>query len=538
VLKDKITCSEGSSCQKKVCYYSKDIFNNQESIKESGVFQIDKQKPVCVVNPLPEYSNKTFNISWNVTDFNGSGINKTEILWKTNTTDWANIIELCSISCSSALCEGDYGTTYYFKCRATDNVGNIGYFSNIVNTTTANPTGTFIEHLPQWIGPKREQWVNGTFKIRWGGEFSTAPLKCYNVFWTDEYSNNPSDWKPLKINESVCIPPEITETIFDESLEEGKTYYFTIRGIDILSNQEPWINLSKESDKQRITNTTIDTSPPSINLTAYDQNGNPLGPVTSSKNITKVNITSSAIDSTSGIKNHTIYVYIIEQGVETLYEINCPSTKGNVTSSCSQTFDVVEGMEIKYKSVAFDNAENEKISSEGAWNFIYTNILANFVPKNVFISTGSYYDAKVYVRNLQNKEDNITVVLSGYTPAKFKGSVFATSEYKISADGRNLTITNIKPYTEDVFILEITSSIPDIYTLYLNASSGSGLNDSDVMHITTGFPPSFSGLSKLGVVLIIVLALLLYYRKCVSPGSKIYNKYENSGGWNFQMTAF
>ncbi len=51
-----VSCPSGSVCKKRVCYYSVDNAGNQENVKMSNIFYIDKTSPSCSVTSISESS--------------------------------------------------------------------------------------------------------------------------------------------------------------------------------------------------------------------------------------------------------------------------------------------------------------------------------------------------------------------------------------------------------------------------------------------------------------------------------------------------
>lgn len=480
---------------------------------------IDLKKPLCFIEDLPSTSYVNFNLNWEAVDID-SGIKSVEILYSTsdNPDDWNDISSLCSITDSSASCIGTPGITYNFKCRAIDYAGNIGDFSDIVTTTITNYVSSFIRQLPRWMSPHRLEWEEGrSFLISWGGAYKGIETKCYNIKWIKSDSpdfTNPNNWNDIKVSGDMCLPPNKTKEVFGDTettIEDGKTYYFMIRAVNVFNEIEPWPDPNNPDDINRITYTTVDTIPPVVWDEIRDQDGNIIEGWEVPEGLEKVYIHGNAKDEISGVKNATVIrVYITESGFEREETKNCgPANPGEI-SSC--TFEAFFGpdTQIKYRTEAFDNADNWNSSTKYAtkWKFLTRHPIANFIVHHLFLSLGSHFDGKIQVRNLNNQPVNVTLTLSGYEFVKFLGM---EGNYIIGNDGKEITIFDINPFEERYVEIEILSSDPGSYILKLDATNTIGETDYDEMHISINFRPGFSGLTDWAVILLIFIACIFVY---------------------------
>lgn len=93
-------------------------------VSHSNGVTVDTAAPVCTVAQLSPYlPTETFNVSWSGADGSGSGIKKYDVKVKDGATgtwtDWQT-----AKTTTSADYQGADKHTYYFECRALDNVGN------------------------------------------------------------------------------------------------------------------------------------------------------------------------------------------------------------------------------------------------------------------------------------------------------------------------------------------------------------------------------------------------------------------------------
>jgi hypothetical protein len=74
----EVICPENSVCEKKVCFKSNDSIGNEEEVKTSNFFRIDKQPPLTIDNVSVDrnafLSDQSVKLTCN--DFNGSGCSK------------------------------------------------------------------------------------------------------------------------------------------------------------------------------------------------------------------------------------------------------------------------------------------------------------------------------------------------------------------------------------------------------------------------------------------------------------------------------
>lgn len=97
------------------------IFDDNAPI-DTNVYvnMLDKDAPNCVVNPLPAASPSSFGVSWTSSDV-GSGVAYHAVYASTNGGPWT--LWQSAVTTTQATFAGTKGSTYAFKCAATDHVG-------------------------------------------------------------------------------------------------------------------------------------------------------------------------------------------------------------------------------------------------------------------------------------------------------------------------------------------------------------------------------------------------------------------------------
>ncbi|MFQ5856854.1 MAG: hypothetical protein ACE5LU_14670, partial [Anaerolineae bacterium] len=112
--------------------------------------ETDTLMPTAQVNPLPEASAPSFEVSWDLQDW-GTGIAAYEIWWSdglpASTEDWELLTEVSSVSPVRGRLQGSIGFvgqighTYYFAARAQDRAGNWSELGEPQAWTTIMDTG-------------------------------------------------------------------------------------------------------------------------------------------------------------------------------------------------------------------------------------------------------------------------------------------------------------------------------------------------------------------------------------------------------------
>jgi hypothetical protein len=156
---------------------------------------VDSAPPNATVNPLPSFTFTTsFVVTWTGTD-NLSGIVHYDVQYSANNGPW--ITWLSQTTTTSAQFAGQDGSTYAFRARATDGVGNVQAFPGVGQTATTisiNPPRASITPFSPKITNQ------STFTVRWTGQASPgASIVGYDV----EYQRNNGQWQPWLNNVNI-----------------------------------------------------------------------------------------------------------------------------------------------------------------------------------------------------------------------------------------------------------------------------------------------------------------------------------------------
>ncbi len=452
---------------------------------------IDTMPPNCVFDPLPPDSYSTFDISWEVTE-NISGVKELSVEFSQNGNKWEDTESWCPYSkdVSEATCSYMSAGTYDFRCSAIDNAGSQGGHSSAVTTTVHSdgPTISF-DPLPEFTNALE-------FPLSWSAS-SPSLIKCYYINY-EEHSQSPGTWKPIKNENNSCLPRTLTSLQFGSgsyndpsNLTDNQTYVFNLSAEDKLGYPIEQIGQ----------NTTIDTTPPTLVLKAYDQNWNPI--IASQGEVRELTVNTTATDAISGIVEHFIFIEVTKEKV-LVYTQTCPES-----NNCDLTVDVEDADQVLYYAQAIDSAGNVMDSHS---HFLSPHPLANFVTHDARISMGSSFIAEVQVRNTESQKANVTLILEDYALAGFIGGSGDFASYDIHTGGRTLKVEGLSPMGTATFSVEVVPTDPSDYTPQLNltASSTLSINDGDVMYIQIAHPTSFSGLTEHFLLLLGLLSVIAY----------------------------
>ena len=183
----------------------------------------DPWPPAAQMAPLPTWVGPTFPVQWSGSDTGDSDIAFYELEYRDGGGDWVHWLTPTN-TLPVTFTEGYGDNTYGFRCRATDNAGNVGEYSGVVSTTmdTAAPTSTVYALLPNSPEP--------AFPITWGGEDGTGSgIAVYDVQYRDGAGPTWIDWVT-----------QITATSSIFRGEVGHTYYFRSRAQDNVGNLEDY----------------------------------------------------------------------------------------------------------------------------------------------------------------------------------------------------------------------------------------------------------------------------------------------------------
>ncbi|MBE2222014.1 MAG: DNRLRE domain-containing protein [Anaerolineae bacterium] len=142
---------------------------------------IDGSPPVVTIQPLPPHTDATGEtLNWaGGTDY-GSGIQNYDVQWRAAGGTWANLLSGTTLT-SYHVIGGTNGTTYEFRARGRDKVGNVpdwstvptasttvwleptAYITGFQDTTTSEP---IVIYSKDPVGPEN----NDEFRVLWAGD--------------------------------------------------------------------------------------------------------------------------------------------------------------------------------------------------------------------------------------------------------------------------------------------------------------------------------------------------------------------------------
>ncbi|MCK5584017.1 MAG: fibronectin type III domain-containing protein, partial [Elusimicrobiales bacterium] len=127
-------------------YWAKDNAENEEAAHNNVSFKIDKSSPVSSVAALSQYQTNSFSVSWSGSDIGDAEISSYTVQYKAESGDWTNWLT------NTVLTESVFGpsspitlqdqTTYYFRCLAKDNAGNIEEYPGSADAFTLIDTSS------------------------------------------------------------------------------------------------------------------------------------------------------------------------------------------------------------------------------------------------------------------------------------------------------------------------------------------------------------------------------------------------------------
>ncbi len=458
---------------------------------------IDVSLPVCGIVTASGYYPESFALEWSGFD-RVSGVKEYEIRVNDG-SGWENVFDsgICTLTDEkSADCTGMDGVAYNFSCRAEDNANNTGGWSEN-KTIKIDSTKPLV-----WFNPPLDEWTNKTeISINWDGSDSMSGISCFYVEWCNETDgwncNDDENWDYIDNGTDTTSCVSFRSITFGP-LKENTTYRFRLRAEDNAGNLCNWV----------YTRTTADFSPPEILFEVKDSNGNPITDRLLPSYIDKVNISSAATDSISGVDNHSLN-YIMEGGHESLVcRSGCAAPYGGTSLLYIEKH---VGSMIEYWAAAVDRAGNK---NETGHYYLTRFPLANFNVHSLDLALGESFILTVYVRNMKELAANVTVNLTGYPLARFAAP--DESSVSISEDKRNIVVFDMIPGEQRGFEVMVYTS--DIGAFYLNLTAENSLSDiqhvsnTDSVRINIGYYPAFPGLNWTGILLAIAAAMLVYYR--------------------------
>ncbi len=206
----------------------------------------DTLPPVVTVNALPEYSPRTFEVSWSgydqaATGEVASGIAYYDVQIRINGGSWSDWHTGATYTSASYV--GQNGYLYEFRARGVDNAGNVEAYGGAQASTTVdiNPPVTQMTPLPP-IQPRGTT----SFLVSWSGTDSVSGIAYFNVYVS--FDDGPFMlWLPKTLATSDTYVPDQGDGV----------YRFEVNAVDGAGLIEPLGSGGKAA-------TAIDNVPPFI----------------------------------------------------------------------------------------------------------------------------------------------------------------------------------------------------------------------------------------------------------------------------------
>ncbi len=184
----------------------------------------DTAKPTTTMQPLPNWSPRSFTVKWSGQDGNGSGIAWYDVQYRINGGSWVQW-KHHTTSTSATYSGASMSQVVDFRARAGDNCGNVGNWSSSVWTKidTQAPIVS-VNPLPQYT-------YSPNFIVSWNGTDNGSGLAAFDV----QYRNvtllgNWINWQ----NDTTNTSSQFT------GAQNATTYEFRARGIDNVGNVQSW----------------------------------------------------------------------------------------------------------------------------------------------------------------------------------------------------------------------------------------------------------------------------------------------------------
>jgi hypothetical protein len=214
----------------------------------------DDEPPIVTVDPLPDYSRRTFTVSWSGEDPGGSGIAHYDVQVRVDGGDWETWLEVTTET--SAEFTGDDGHFYEFRARGMDNVGNLEEFGGPEAATTVDtrPPVAVVDPLPPVTN-------SASFAVSWSGDdHGGSGIAHYDV----QYRVDGGPWALWQQQTAI------TSALFTAAADGF--YEFEARAVDNVGHVETFRGIPEAS-------VFVDLTPPFVEprlwlpLVAHDDSG-------------------------------------------------------------------------------------------------------------------------------------------------------------------------------------------------------------------------------------------------------------------------
>jgi hypothetical protein len=183
---------------------------------------VDTEPPVVTVDPLPEFSHRSFTVSWSGTDLGGSGIAYYDVQFRVDGGPWLDW-QMGTTATNADFTGGESGRTYDFRARGVDNAGNVEPFGDVEATTLVDvrPPVSQVDPLP----PATNQ---SSFLVAWSGSDVGSGIAYFDIRYR-------IDGGPWMIGQGQT---QVTSAVF-VALRDG-LYEFEARAVDNAGLVEPF----------------------------------------------------------------------------------------------------------------------------------------------------------------------------------------------------------------------------------------------------------------------------------------------------------
>jgi hypothetical protein len=136
----------------------------------------DDLPPIVTVDPLPDYSRRSFTVSWSGHDQGPAGIDYYDVQYRVDGgswIDWQVGVELTS----AEFMNGENGRFYEFRARGVDTAGNVELFGAPEAATLVDtiPPTTTVDPLPPVVS-------DSTFFVSWtGSDGDGSGIRYYDI---------------------------------------------------------------------------------------------------------------------------------------------------------------------------------------------------------------------------------------------------------------------------------------------------------------------------------------------------------------------
>lgn len=235
--------------RQRMFYSSRDTGGNYPRLVVDYTLHVDNEPPVVAVDPLPQWSDEQFTVTWSGYDPGGSGIAWYDVEWGVSGQPWNPWLNHTTTT-SSPFYGGANGTTYQFRARGVDNAGNVQDWSPLAQAWTT------VDAIPPTASANPLDLVtfSNAVEVSWGGTDNSggSGIANYDV----QYQENGGPWL-------YWLQGTSSTSAIGTGLDDGATYGIRVRATDNVGNVQPW-------DHYAQTSTLIDTQEPLAWVVPFD----------------------------------------------------------------------------------------------------------------------------------------------------------------------------------------------------------------------------------------------------------------------------